>query len=770
MRDDALSAVLRTLGRAGLGLAAAPAASTTHAGTIALHPHQTDAVERLHPLLHRHGGALLADDVGLGKTYVALAIAQGYAQTSVLAPAGLVPMWRDAEQRAFGQRRLAVHSLHQFSRTRIPERAPGDAPRLVIVDEAHHLRTPNTKRYASIAAWCRRAHVLLLSASPVVNRVADLAHLFALFLGARAHGLSPIERHRLIVRRTTRELPTAIATPRLITHAPLVVPDAPSVTRALARLPPPVATRDGVAAGALVTIGLIRAWCSSAAACLALLRRRRQRADVLDDLLAQDRWPSRDELRAWTITEEAVQLGFTSLLVEAPAPDASHAARGLAIRRAREQLAQHRDALVTLDGLVRAVAEPVDRARVDALRRIGGTHRRMTVIAFSQFTETVQAFGRQMRWEAGVATLTARGGRVAGGPMSRLELLQRVAPRAHGVSEPPLHERIRLLLTTDLLAEGVNLQDAGVIVHLDQPWTPAAIAQREGRISRLGSVHAEVHAYTLRPPGGGAALLAIAARLRRKARAAMVVLTPDATPAPALQLVVGTEPPSALQHRLQQWAAIEPAVTARHETARTVILHEAPRAGWLAAVFDGLAWSLCGGWFTGRDRRTRASRDPRLLRALVEQAHTLLPTHVASGTRRVTPDALSQAERTVRMVLRRQRVRARTHAVIDVLQSPPHLAARLLRDLTAQAALRDRLALAPLVAHAARALRTLRGAGEERALAALLAPTVAPAPGAPVDRVAAWLHEVIALGNGAAPTDSSAPHEPRAPTVLLLLP
>jgi superfamily II DNA or RNA helicase len=769
MRDDDLAQVLRMLGRAGLGLPAERTMETTRVGTIALHTHQVDAVERLQPLLQQHGGALLADDVGLGKTYVALALAQAYEQTCVLAPAGLVPMWRDAEQQAFGTRRLIVHSLHRFSRPNAPSHAPTPARRLVIVDEAHHVRTPSTRRYASVAAYCRRAHVLLLSASPVVNRVSDLAHLVALFLGARAHALSAIELHRLTVRRTARELATTVTAPRLIRHAPLVVPDAPSVTRALARLPPPVPTRDGVAAGALVTIGLVRAWCSSAAACLALLRRRRQRADVLDDILAQGRWPSADELRVWTITDDAVQLGFTSLLVEAPSRMVPPAAHNVAIRRAREQLAQHREALAALDTLVRAVAEPVDRARAEALRRIGGTHRGVTVIAFAQFTDTVRALGRQMRWEAGVATLTARGGRVAGGPMTRLELLQRVAPRAHGVREPAMHERVRLLLTTDLLAEGVNLQDAGVVVHLDQPWTPTAIAQREGRITRLGSPHAEVHAYTLRPPGGGAELLAIAARLRRKARAAMVVLTPDAKPLPSLQLVRADDRASPLQHALQQWASIEPTASAPITDAVTVTLPSAPRAAWLAAHFDGVAWTLWGGWFTGRERRTRASRDPRVLRAIVEQAQTMLRVHDARVTH-LLPTACTQAERTVRLVLRRQGVRARAHAVIDVLQSPTHLAARRLRDLTSHATLRDRLTLAPMVARAARALRTLRGAGEERELEALLAPPTAPAPGAPVEVITPWLQAVIALGAGDVPPAAANAPAPIAPTLLLLLP
>jgi superfamily II DNA or RNA helicase len=781
-----LHATLRALGRAGLGLPPESGASVAFAGAIPLHPHQQEAVDRLRPLLARHGGALLADAVGLGKTYVALALAPHYDRTHVIAPAGLVPMWREAVQRAFGDRRIVVQSLHRFSRAQVAPRADTGDRQLVIVDEAHHLRTPHTKRYAGVAEWCRRAHVLLLSASPVYNRTADLAHLFALFLGARAQTLTATELHRLTVRRTAQELATPVSTPRLVAHAPLAVPDAPSVTQALARIPPPIATRDGVAAGALVTLGLVRAWCSSAAACLALLRRRKQRADVLDDILATGRWPSRDELRSWTITDDAVQLGFTSLLVAAPTDSGDHEDRPPRIAHAREHLAHHRDALISLDILVRAVADRMDRVRVDHLRQLRGLHRGITMIAFSQYAETVRGLGRQLRWEAGVATLTSSGGRVAGGAVSRTEVLHRVAPRAHGVAEPPAHERVRLLLTTDLLAEGVNLQDAGVVVHLDQPWTPAAIAQREGRITRIGSHHPVVHAYTMRPPGGGATLLSIAARLQRKARAAMVVLTPDVPARPSLQLMPRTEGISPLQQWLQQWATHAPAPASASAPAigrrAAVVLPHAGRPGWLAAAHDGAQWHLCGGWFVGHQRRTRVSRDPRVLRALVEQVVRTLE-HAAQLRARSSVSlsdadapasdewtAARAAERTVRAVLRRQRARAGTRAVVDVLQAPAHLAARRLRELTAQATLRDRLVLAPLVAEAARRLRSVRGIGDERALAALLAPTVAPAAGAPVATVQQWLQSLIALGSDAPPDATATHHETEPPALLLFLP
>src|SRR5687767_2637036 len=63
-------------------------------GEITLHPHQLEALARLEFAVTKFGGALLADDVGLGKTFVALAVARRLAsRTIVAAPTALCAMW-----------------------------------------------------------------------------------------------------------------------------------------------------------------------------------------------------------------------------------------------------------------------------------------------------------------------------------------------------------------------------------------------------------------------------------------------------------------------------------------------------------------------------------------------------------------------------------------------------------------------------------------------------------------------------------------------------
>lgn len=133
-------------------------------GGVSLYSHQLSAVHRIRQALRDFGGALLFDAVGLGKTYTALAVATRYKDPLIVAPAVLRTMW----QRALGDTRIeadftSVESLSRGANI-------GRQPSFIIVDEAHHLRNPSTRRYAEVARLCIHAPVLLLSATQFTTR------------------------------------------------------------------------------------------------------------------------------------------------------------------------------------------------------------------------------------------------------------------------------------------------------------------------------------------------------------------------------------------------------------------------------------------------------------------------------------------------------------------------------------------------------------------------------------------------------------------------
>ena len=660
---DALVAVRRRIAEATAGGAPDGDAGLgdVRLGEVRLRPHQVDAVCRLRAALQSHGGALLADAPGLGKTYVALALARDSGGAVVIAPAALRTQWMRAAARAAV--RVEWWSLEQLSRRPAASAAP-----LLIVDEAHHLRNPSTRRYASAAELAIGKRVLLLSATPVHNRAEDRDALLALFLGSAAGTLPAYVLAQIIVRREAN----ATLLPRRRPVRWLTPLPGPDVSASLRALPPPLPAADGREAATLMRLTLAHAWSSSVAAFDATVRRALHHAAAIDDALAAGRWPTRRELRAWVTTADSSQLAFAAL-VAAPANGD--------VTQARTMLAQHVRALGTLRIRLAAARDDDTDARAALLRRVLTAHPRATVIAFSRYAGTIDALWNALRFDAGVVAITSRGVRSAGGGLGREDVLSALASCGIQDARAPL----RLVLSTDLLGEGLDLLAASVIVHLDQPWTPARLDQREGRALRLGSPHEAVTTYAVRPSRGAARLLALATRLRHK-RAAM-----DAS-------VAAGGAREALLDFIRPW------LDAPRGGARLATVL-AGMEGWVAAVRDA----------RGRERVIVGNDD-----SVVEDDARLLDVleRVARGT------AAAPSARQARQARRRIRYWLRADGSADLIRahdgdgnSRATIARRL--DIALRAApLNQRAVLQSRIVAVQSRIATLRGAGCERALTA----------------------------------------------------
>ena len=556
-------------------------------GSIRLRPHQQRAAARAAQLITRQGGCLLADDVGRGKTYVALTVARQWHRPLAVVPASLRTTWQRAMARARVPCALVTHEA--LSRGALPSFAPDG----VIVDESHRFRSPGAKRHAALAAITAHAPVLLLSATPLQNGTRDLAAQLALFLGSAAFRSREAALARFVVRSAEpmdAELP-AVAPPEWL-HASC---DDTAVLRAILSLPPPARPFDAGDAGALRIIGLVRAWASSRAALVGALRRRSHAVTALEQCAASGLAPARRDLRAWLGVDGDVQLAFAPLLVPR-ADDESSNALLEAVHAERTGLDRLRDAL-------RDSPDP-DQARVEALRRLRAEHPGARILAFSEFATTVRAYYALLRADAGIGLLTANDARIASGRLPRDALLHRFAPSAQGASDPPLRERVTLLLSTDLLSEGVNLQDASIVTHLDLPWNPARLAQRLGRVRRPGGA-ATVHSYLMAPPATTELLLRVDARLRTKLAHAERAIGRTLDVMPGLAAVPESLAPTgassgdggsvpganaellgALADRVATWRRASSRYAHRCPRAPLVAAVTSGNAGWLAALDD----------------------------------------------------------------------------------------------------------------------------------------------------------------------------------------
>jgi superfamily II DNA or RNA helicase len=483
-------------------------------------------------------------------------------------------MWERAAMLA--ERHIAFISFESLSRGRLHD-GPYD---LLIVDEAHHARNTATKRYEMLSRLVSRSKVVLLSATPVHNRRQDLEALLALFIGSRAGFLTSAELSKCVIRR---EPGIDVPIPRTEPITWYSISQQKDIVEMLLSLPPPVPPRDGKGGGVLIVNSLVRQWASSDAALRGALKRRLVRAESLIAALESDRWPSKSELMTWIVDDETIQLSFAELLSPATA-------------NARELLFSvrlHADAVRRMLG---ATADAcADRERVEIIRRIRYQHADRRIVAFSQYADTIDELFSLLLQDGGVAALSGSGASVAGGNISRTDALERFAPVASGRPRARPANDVSLLLATDLLSEGVNLQDAGIVIHLDLPWTPARMEQRVGRIARLGSPHDAVLSFAIRPHVSADHAIRIEEILRYKARVSTAVR----------HVAVSTE---SIRETLKSWLVPD------------LSLHSGGVATVLNADFDGFVAVCC----VDGEPMLLASRDGRISDSADEIAECLV--------------------------------------------------------------------------------------------------------------------------------------------------
>ncbi len=129
------------------------------------------------------------------------------------------------------------------------------------------------------------------------------------------------------------------------------------------------------------------------------------------------------------------------------------------------------------------------------------------VLIFTQFADTAKYLGEQLS-QFGITDLAV----VTGSTANPTEVAYRFSPKSNGKSEGTL----RVLIATDILSEGQNLQDCHIIVNYDLPWAIIRLIQRAGRIDRIGQESAQILCYSFLPADGVEKLINLRGRLRQR--------------------------------------------------------------------------------------------------------------------------------------------------------------------------------------------------------------------------------------------------------------
>jgi hypothetical protein len=550
-----VAAVLRCMLECRLG--PLPRVPTADAGLTRF---QQEAVERARAIIARRGGALLCDSVGLGKTHVACALIRAARAEGrpvlVSAPAQLARHWRRHLRGVRGWTWLS-HTALSRGRTWSPRGGRG----FVVIDEAHGFRNPATRRHKALAAITRHADALLVTATPVNNSLRDFLALVRLFAGdtcfadigvadlaaaielaGQGGDASAVRRvaEDVVIRRTRAGLRARLgdgqavrddsaAAPRLAfprrSGVRMIDYDLAAVYpalldglgAALLELSFPAHRLGGNAvAGELMRLGLLKRLESGCAAFRTSLQRHARLLHHFAGTAAEGRLLSPREHRAlFRDVGGAVQLAMPEIALR---PWPRQLDRTAAIEQAEHDLR-------IVNRLLHATRATRADPKIGRLRELleEDSVRSHPVLVFTEFRDTAAALWSALAPAGGVALVHGEDARLGLQRASRGTIIDRFAPRSNGRAPPPPHERVRILIATDVLAEGLNLQDARTVVSYDMPWNPVRLAQRIGRIDRLGSPHDEIAACAFRPEQYVDALLGLLRRVRQKVRAIRVV-------------------------------------------------------------------------------------------------------------------------------------------------------------------------------------------------------------------------------------------------------
>lgn len=160
------------------------------------------------------------------------------------------------------------------------------------------------------------------------------------------------------------------------------------------------------------------------------------------------------------------------------------------------------------------------RALIDLVRI---DHPNEKILIFTQFADTARYLDAALR-KAGVTAVTA----VTGQSESPTRLAWRFSPASNKKQAVADAEgELRILIATDVLSEGQNLQDCATIVNFDLPWAIIRLIQRAGRVDRIGQRADTINCYSFLPADGVERIIRLRARVRDRLKENQEVVGSD---------------------------------------------------------------------------------------------------------------------------------------------------------------------------------------------------------------------------------------------------
>ena len=519
--------------------------------------YQIDAVTQARQKLDAYNGVFISDVVGLGKTYICAMLANSFNRNTYklfICPPVLVDYWKGVLQE-FDVARCDVESLGKLDKII----AKGtDKYSYVFIDEAHRFRNAGTESYTELHQICRGKKVVLISATPINNYTSDVENQIYLFQAKQSgtiNGIKNIEgffrglnaklakkpkgsmaymeqlrenseviRDKLIrevmIRRTRSEIQQYYADD--LAKQGLTFPQVGSPEKIIytfdndtddafnqtiniikdfkyARYTPLLYLKDKkkyatmLAAqhnmGGFMKGILVKRLESSFYAFKKTLQRFIESYEKFIEMSATGKIYISKKINVYDLLDDGNTQKLMYLIEQQDVMEfetkefSSQFFRDLQADLADLKSLQFIWSMIETD------------PKLDEFKRNLTTNSLMKgkkAIVFTESMETAQYLSEQLKdiYKDRVICFSGQ---------SSASLKAEIEDSFNPKYKSKDNDKYDLLITTDVLAEGINLHRANVLINYDLPWNPTRIMQRVGRINRVGTEYDRIYVFNFFP-------------------------------------------------------------------------------------------------------------------------------------------------------------------------------------------------------------------------------------------------------------------------------
>ncbi|GBU23872.1 hypothetical protein R83H12_00491 [Fibrobacteria bacterium R8-3-H12] len=525
---------------------------------------QKKAVVSLIRMLENKNGAILADAVGLGKTFTALAVIKYYQklgrETVVLAPKKLEYNWEQykktnssiLEKDEFD---YLIRFHTDLNEERLSDKLKfltNEKPKLFVIDESHNLRNDKGSRYKFLLEQILRksgdAKVLMLSATPINNSLLDVRNQFklipdlenieSLFKRAQEELRKWAEEKNPVIGNLINKLPpdflgltdslVLARTRKMVANAEITFPklEKPINIFETPNCVETAKTLDGLLELLPVRFSAYMPAYYAGLTSKQIIHDESRRSFFLIEMMhvllvkrLESSWVSfkitlekileyhKIVLQKLEEASEIEEENLTELLRDEDSPEFEEFTLGkkqkikisdienldLYKKDLNEDIGKLQSLLKELEKFI-----PAKDTKLNKLVEIIKNKQKKNnqkVLVFTTYSDTAKYLFEELKKHF------ARTECVTGDSNNKEidAILKKFSPMSKNGNEEQIASQIDILISTDILSEGQNLQDSDFVVNYDIHWNPVRVIQRLGRIDRIGSKNKSIYCANFWP-------------------------------------------------------------------------------------------------------------------------------------------------------------------------------------------------------------------------------------------------------------------------------